>query len=204
MSTPAVPGKPAPRCTMKKLGPHEVQTRSGAPARPSRAVCSALGLPLPRPRPCCGRAPGVSYLEHIKTICSGRTKEAFVRDGWVDKIRLWKSFKDVSASSLAGGRMPLIDAEFLPQHIHGPQPWAFLFPSPSLVTPSTGSQGQKYSTNKEGPLSPGLHWHIPRPHPPKVPAGSSAERGWAAGTGTHGHSQRPCSLKRVVSHVVAA
>lgn len=61
------------------------------PAHPPPTVPSALGLPLLRPRPCRGRAPGVSYLEHRKTICSGRTKEAFVQDGWVDKTRLWES-----------------------------------------------------------------------------------------------------------------
>lgn len=51
---------------------------------------------------------------------------------------------------------------------------------PSLVTPGAASQGQKYSTNKKGPLSPGPHWQIPQCHGPRSMASSSAESGLAA------------------------
>lgn len=62
----------------------------------------------------------------------------------------------------AGGRMPLIDADFLPQHMRRPQPWAFLFPLPSPVTPSALCQHTSILQTMGVLLSPGPHWQIPR------------------------------------------
>lgn len=72
---------------------------------------------------------------------------------WDGKIRLWQSFKEMSAGSC--GR---------PHTSHrcrisaGADPQAttmgLFVPSPSLVTLSAACQEQKYSTHKEGPLPP--------------------------------------------------
>lgn len=158
---------------------------------PTPASCSAHEAALPVTPSLLWEGRGVSYLGKIKTTCSGYTKKALVRDGWVDKIRLCRSFKVVSA----GGRMPLIDADFLPQHMH-PAATMGLFVSFALPSdPERFVPVQKYSANNGCPPQPWPTLANSTLCPPRAPP---AHRQRAARPGHKGHAwapQRPISAR---------